>query len=330
MILHPGAAALLVSSALVSGLLLYAGWHAVLILRRWDLSSGSSLQLDLERRTYLVSTILAYALGFEIVSLFLFVYTADGLASLFTGAMCAAGSLRASRFGYPVLLLKLASSVAAGLWLVVNHVDALGEDYPLVRRKYALLLALAPLVLLEGLLQALYFGTLRPDVITSCCGSLFSRTGAGLGSDLAALPARPTAVAFYGALAVAVAAGVAIRRSGRGGRLLAAAAGLALPVGLASVVSFGSPYVYELPTHHCPFCLLRAEYGFVGYALDAALLVGAVCGMGVGAVAPFRRIPSLAAAVPRVQRRLAGMTVVLFLALAVGVAWRVQSSRLRL
>jgi hypothetical protein len=43
--------------------------------------------------------------------------------------------------------------VGAALWLVVNHADNLGHDYPLVRTKYGLLLGLAlrGVVLVAGL-----------------------------------------------------------------------------------------------------------------------------------------------------------------------------------
>ena len=59
MILHPAIIALLVASVLISSLVLYALWYGVRILYSWDLRSGSSRQLDLERRTYLISTVLA-------------------------------------------------------------------------------------------------------------------------------------------------------------------------------------------------------------------------------------------------------------------------------
>ena len=102
----------------------------------------------------------------------------------------------------------------------------------------------------------------------------------------------------------------------------------ALAVGLAALVSWVSPYVYELPTHRCPFCLLHAEYGWIGYPLYAALLGGAVAGMGVGALVPARRIPSLSAAVPALQRRLALAAAVLFAAFAALVTWKVLASHL--
>jgi hypothetical protein len=245
--------------------------------------------------------------------------------------MCAAGTLKASVYGYPVLLLKLLNFILAGLWLSLNHVDGQGEDYPLVRPKYAALLGLAPLVVAEAILQALFFADLRPEVITSCCGSLFARSSAGLAGDLASLPPGPTAVAFFGTVAASIAAALLHRKTGRGGYLLAGLAALAIPLSLASVVAVLSPYVYELPTHHCPFCLLQREYRFVGYPLYGALLGGGgVAGMAVGVVMPFRSRPSLAHAVPALQRKLAATSALLFAVLLAIAVYEVATSQLRM
>ena len=106
---HP--VALHISSILIGSIVLSSYRHGIQILRRWDLKSGSELQLTLERKTYLVSTLLAYAFAFQLGSLFLFIYTADHLHPLFVGAMCAAGSLFVNPFGYPTLLLKTATFI---------------------------------------------------------------------------------------------------------------------------------------------------------------------------------------------------------------------------
>jgi hypothetical protein len=328
-ILHPSVLALLSSALLVGVLLVYSAWWAARILRHWDLSSGSELQLALERRTHLVSTLLGYVLVFGLAALFLFVFTADSLAPLFTGAMCAAGSLHASRFGYPVLLLQVAGFALAAIWLVVNRADSLGRDYPLVRFKYGFLLALIPLLLLEMVLRAAYFLDLKPEVITSCCGSLFGAGGKGFGSDLAGISPTLAGGAFVAILIAAIGAGLAFRFTGRGGWVLGVLAAMLLPVGLTAVVSWLSPYVYELPTHHCPFCLLQREYHWVGYPLYGALLAGSLGGASVGVLMPFRSIPSLAGPLPAFQRRLATWSMVLLSILAILVAGIVAGSHLR-
>jgi hypothetical protein len=329
-IVNPAVIALVGGSAMGGALLAGAAAQGVAVLRGWDLGSGSERQIALERRTYLVSTLLGFALAFELASLFLFVFAADAMAPLFTGAMCAAGSLRASPYGYPVLLLKLANAVLAGLWLILNHADQQGYDYPLIRVKYAALLLLAPPALAEVGLQAAYFAGLRPEVITSCCGSLFGEGGRGFGSDLASLPPWEAGAALAVTLGAALASLLRFRLAGR----WAVAAGLlsaaALPVGLAAVVSVISPYVYELPTHHCPFCLLQREYGWLGYPLYGSLLLGAVAGAGVALLHPFRGVPSLAAALPALQRRLAVVALAGLGAFAALSAWKVLASGLRM
>ncbi len=174
MVFHPAIMALYLASLLISLMTLYAAYYGVQILRKWDIKSGSDLQLILERRTYLISTILTYVFVFEIISFFLYIYTADQLHTLFVGAMCAAGTLKVNSFGYPALIFKMVSFIMAGLWLILNYMDNRGFDYPLIKKKYLLLLIITPFILTEAYLQGRYFLLLRPNIITSCCGSLFS------------------------------------------------------------------------------------------------------------------------------------------------------------
>lgn len=331
MMQHPAIQALLTSSFLIAGMLLYAAWYGVKILRAWDLRSGSELQLQLERRTYLVSSILGYVLAFQILSLFLFIFTADTLHSQFTGAMCAAGSLNANGYGYPVFFLKIATCILAGVWLIINHVDTRGYDYPLIRVKYGVLVAvLAPLVLVEAFLQSRYFQGLHADVITSCCGSLFSVDKRSIGGDLAALPAAPTEWAFYATMAATFAGGTFFCLKGRGGYFFSAASCLAFAVSAAALVSFACLYVYELPSHHCPFCILQREYGYVGYALYASLFCGGVAGLGVGALMPFHNHTSLSHVIQPVQRSLTIFALASYLLFSLIVSYYLVFSPLRL
>jgi uncharacterized integral membrane protein len=99
--------------------------------------------LILERRTYIISTILAYLFGFQLLSLFLYIFTADHLHTLFVGAMCAAGTLYVNAYGYPALIMKVINFLLAGLWLILNYADNRAYDYPLIRKKYFFLLIIA-------------------------------------------------------------------------------------------------------------------------------------------------------------------------------------------
>ena len=313
MILHPAIVALILVSLLMTGMVLYSAFFGLRIIRRWNMASGSEEQLALERRTYLISTILSYVLVFQLASLFLFIYTADILHHMFVGAMCAAGVLNVDPYGYPTLLLKIFNFILAGLWLIVNYVDTRAYDYPLIKKKYAFLLLLAPFITLEAVTQWLYFTKMIADVITSCCGSLFSSERTGVGADIVGIPVKTAMAVFYLGLALTVALGLFYRLKGRLGYLFSIMSGLFFLIACASLISFICLYFYELPTHHCPFCVLQREYGYVGYVLYAALLGGVVAGLGVGLLMPFRKIKRLAGFLPGFQRRLAFISVVSYL-----------------
>jgi hypothetical protein len=330
MILNPAILALLIGSLLTAMMMVYASWYGIQILRSWDMGSGSEQQLSLERRTYLISTIVSYTMAFQLLSLFLFIYTADHLHSRFTGAMCAAGTLNADPFGYPLLVLKIFNFLLAGLWLIVNHADASGYDYPLIRFKYGFLLLMTPLLLLEAFSLFQYFLLLHADIITSCCGSLFSTEKSSLGGDLSALPAGMMTVWFFTVMALTLVAGGYFRLSGKGGYLFAGASTLSFLVSIASLISFICLYYYELPSHHCPFCVLQREYGFVGYFLYLSLLCGGVSGMGTGILMAFRRRRSLVRVVPAIQRRLADVAMVSYGIFSLLVIYKMIFSPLRL
>ena len=253
MVFHPAILALYISSILIGFMVLYSALHGVQILKRWDLRSGSELQLLLERKTYLVSTLLAYAFAFQLASLFLFIYTADHLHTLFVGAMCAAGSLYVNPFGYPALFLKVTNFLAAGLWIILNYADNRGYDYPLIKKKYLLLLLITPFVLLEGLLQGNYFFLLRPDVITSCCGSLFSPTAQSVTSEVASLPSFLMEIVFYLWTASTLAAGLWFYLKGRGGYLFAGLSGIQFLIAVASILSFRLALLLRTPHPSLPF-----------------------------------------------------------------------------
>ena len=322
MIFHPLVIALYVSSVLIAFMVLYAAYFGLQILRRWDLKSGSEMQLALERRTYLISTLLAYGFGAQLLSLFLFAFTADQLHSFFVGAMCAAGTLYVNAYGYPAFVLKIVNFLLAGLWLLVNYVDNRGYDYPLIRRKYSFLLIIAPLIVLEAVLQANYFLSMRPDIITSCCGTLFSIGEKSLVSEIVALPSAPMKVVFYGSMTLTFAAGILFYRQGRGGYFFSLMSAVTFVVSILSILSFISLYFYELPTHHCPFCILQAEYGYVGYPLYIALFGAGIAGMGVGVLMPFRAVESLAGVIPSFQKRLVLISLVLLILFTVIVTYR--------
>jgi hypothetical protein len=326
----PGIIALFISSLLISGMVLYASYYGALILRYWDIKSGSETQLRLERRTYLISTIIGYALVFQLFSFFLFIYTADALHPFFTGAMCAVGSLNVNRWGYPTVILKIITFLLAGLWLILNYADNRGYDYPLIKVKYLLLLVLTPVILAETIIQGRYFLGLSPEVITSCCGSVFTTDTAGVASEIISFPRTIMEVVFYAAMMGTLALGTVFYRTGKMGYGFSLAMFLTFLIAIASFISFISIYFYELPTHHCPFCILQKEYGYIGYILYLLLLLGGLAGLGVGLLMPFRRVPSLKETLPVFQRHLALTAVILYLLFTAISTYQIIFSNLKM
>ena len=328
MIFHPGILALLLGSGLTSLMLCSAAYLGLQIIRHWDIRSGSEMQLALERRTYLVSTVMSYALGFQILSLFLFIYTADSLSHLFIGAMCAAGSLKVNGLGYWALVAKIGNCLLAGLWLIINATDNKAHDYPLIRIKYGALLVITPLFLGEAFLQAGYLLRLQPNIITSCCALVFSAESNTLLADLLSLPRLWSQLAFIVSLFVTVALGLIVFRTNRGVLLFSVSVLLHFLLSINALIAFISLYIYELPTHHCPFCLLHQEYGYIGYPMYGAMLISAVAGMGAGIIHPFRTGISLKEVVPPLQKRLALVSLIAALLFALIAGWSIVSSNL--
>jgi len=328
MIFHPAIIALYVSSVFTGFTVLYSAFYGVQILRRWDIKSGSELQLILERKTYLVSTLLSYLFGFQLLSLFLYIFTVDQLHTFFVGAMCAAGSLYANDFGYPALILKMINFLLAGLWLILNYTDNRAYDYPLIKKKYSFLLILTPLIFAEMILQANYFLRLKPDIITSCCGTLFSTESSGLASEISVLPSIPVKVFFYLSMILTAASGIYYYRKNKGGYFFSSLSAITFLTSIMAILSFISVYFYELPTHHCPFCILQKEYGYIGYPLYLTLLGGTISGIGVGMLMPFRNIKSLSDTLPSIQRRLAIASLILFIMFTAIVTYRIVFSNL--
>jgi len=328
MIFQPAIIALLLASGIAVAMLAAAAPFALQVIRQWDIASGTERQLLLERRTYLFSTLAAFVMVVQLVALLLFVFNADRMAEMFVGAMCAVGTLNVNPFGFPALLAQMAVFFLAAAWLAVNHVDTRAPDHPLVRVKYALLLILLPALALAFVLQLKYFLGLRADVITSCCGSLFSGDAKGLAAEVAALKPLPAMTLFYVVLAVAAGLTFFHARTRRAGYAAAAASAAAFVATIVGVLSFVSLYLYEHPNHHCPFCILKPEYGHQGYWLYVPLFAATAAGLGTGALQPFRQVASLREIVPAVSARLADLAAFGYLLVALIATYFVLHSNL--
>ena len=260
--------------------------------------------MALERRTYLISTVVAYLFGLVLFTTLLFVYTGEHIHGLFVGAMCAAGTLNVNSYGYPLLVLKIINFFLCGLWLILNYTDSQGADYPIIRTKYRFLVVISLLLAIESWLTLNYFRGLQANVITSCCGTLFSTDTQSIAGDLASLPSYATKVFLFLGFALVLRSGIHFFMTGQGGKVYAYLSTGLFAFSLAAIIAVISVHYYELPTHHCPFCLLQAEYNYIGYPLYLTLFTAGITGAGIGVIDRFKEMVSLRAVIPKLQKKL--------------------------
>lgn len=328
MLLNPAILALLTVSAVSVFLMLLAGGFGFQVVRHWNIDSGSERQLNLERRTYLISTLVGFCFLAELISLLLFIYNAEQMSSQFVGAMCATGVLNVNAYGWPTLYLKIALFFTGAAWLTLNRVDNKAYDYPLVRVKYLLLLAILPLAVAEMVLQTLFFLGMDPDIITSCCGALFTPEGQGVAAEVSGVePGTALKLLIASALALFAAGGWYLWRR-KGGLVFAAGNLAAFAIALIAIVSCVALYIYEHPNHHCPFCILKGGHDFMGYYLYIPLFLATALALGVGAIAPFSGIESLGEIIRRESTAFVGFSLLLMLLFYAVAAYAILDSNL--
>ena len=316
MFLNSWSIALTLISIIVIFLLSLAARTAIRVLRYWDVSSDSNLQISLENETWLASTMVKYALAFQIISLFLFAMAADAFSDVVAGAMCATGSLTVNDYGMPTLYVKMLGLFFYGFWLVMHHLDISSESYPLLRHKFIYLVLLFPLLLTDITLQTLYIAGLKPDIITSCCAVVFGE-GASQGMNLIGpLPQEMGFPLFYGGGLLLAVIGLILRGQWRAWLAYCYGLGwlLFLPFSLLVITALISSYIYAMPYHHCPFCILKPEYHSIGFFIYGTLLPAAFFGMSAALVEKFKCNGGIVASVEKFQRFAIGISLCLFVA----------------
>ncbi len=330
MLLNPSILALIIVSSVVAGMLLIAGSFSLQVLRGWNMHSGSELQLNLERRTYLISTIVAFSFMAELVSLLLFIYNAEQMSSQFVGAMCATGVLNINGYGWPTLYLKIAIFFSGATWLMLNTVDNKAPDYPLVRIKYFFLLLIIPLVLAELIIQTLFFLAMDPDIITSCCGALFTPEGEGVAAELSGISPTTALWMLIGSGLLVFISGAWFLLRKKGGLIYAGSNLIAFFIALVAIVSCVALYIYEHPHHHCPFCILKSGHHFMGYWLYIPLFIATALALGVGAISAFHKTPSLTEIISTDSRRFILLSMLMMLLFYLVSAYAILGSNLNM
>ncbi len=295
---RPWLLARLATGVLVAVLCLVAlgvGWR---VMRHWRLGATSEGQLALERRAELVATLVQVALLVALGGLALTVLAADRSAQSIRGAMCAFGVFESTGVGFWPVATSALSALACALWLVLHRLDLRLEQPTLTRTKLVALNVVTPLVVLDLATFSTFAAQLDFDVIASCCSVSLDAGG----PRRSGVDAGPGFALFASALAFGIGAATLLfvnaRRPSRVLSIVGALASLpAAALSLGATLLYVAPHAYELPHHRCPFCLLHAHVGGIGWPLFGALFVATALGLGTGLVAALRHRTTEAAQV---------------------------------
>ncbi len=266
-------------------LFLFSFYFAYMILTRWNFNSPSKLQYTLEKRDYFVSLILYFALSSKVVLLPFFINLLNSLSEKLPGAMCAAGVVSANEYGQILLILKVVIIFVSGTWLILNAKDKLEVNLPYIKSRYYLYLILFFLIILELVVEYLYFTNISTEEVVLCCSAIYGANSGGL--------TLPFGLDIFGILYLFYATWVLLFLTYIKKYLLinTLANILYLVLSFYALTYFFSTYVYELPTHKCPYCLFQKEYHYVGYLLWGSLIGGsfyAIAGLVVSRLTRFK------------------------------------------
>jgi len=244
------------------------------IQKDFNINNTSSKQYSLEKQTYLASYIIKFSLYLKIASILFFVFTLDKLSTIIPGAMCAVGVTASSDYGIYLLLFKILNIYLFGFWLLLNKNDMNDESYPYTIIKFKYFLFVYVFFLFEMTLQYLYFFDINPQELVSCCGTVFYEATTSVVGQLTNIPNEISLPIFYIVFLLLII--TTIKKYVLLNGILNL---LFLVIGIITLISFFGTYVYELPTHRCPFCLLQSDYYYAGYAFYTFIILGTFFGI---------------------------------------------------
>lgn len=254
-----------------------AFYLSVKIYFGWDLESSSKKQYKLEKQSFLTATIIKYIFAIKVPLFLFFVFTIDKISNVLTGAMCGTGVIDATSYGIYLLILKIINLYLFAYWLVLHSQDMKDEKQRFTKVKFGFFSIIFLLFISELIIESLMFGAIDVDKMVSCCGTIYSATSSSYISTIFQVKSYILLGSFYGVFLLMILSYIFKNKY-----LYAFLNMLFIFSSLVSLIVFFGTYIYELPTHHCPFCLLQKDYYYIGYLLYTTLFLGTFYGLITG------------------------------------------------
>ena len=274
MILSPEILTLYILNALFALFATIALYLSIKIALYWNPNATDKKQYTLENSSYLTATIIKYIFTIKVPLILFFIFTLDKLSNSIPGAMCGAGVVNATEYGPYLLLLKIVNLYLFAYWIVLHNKDIKYERQPYVKFKFTIFILLYLLLMSEIVLEFLMFNHLNPTQIVDCCGVIYAATSQSYISYLLNIKPIFLLMLFYG-IFISMLLSYFLKKK----ELYALFNLLFLISALITLITFFGTYIYELPTHRCPFCFLQREYNYIGYLLYALLFLGTFNGL---------------------------------------------------
>jgi len=247
---------------------------SVRIYLKWNISSTSKLQYSLEKQSFLTATIIKYIFALKLPLFLFFIFTLDKISNVLTGAMCAAGVVDATEFGTYLFILKILNIYLFGFWLVIHYLDIKKEKLPYTRLKFGFFIVAFAVFATEIILEIVMFNAIDVDKMVSCCGTLYSSSATSYISNIFLIDTNILLGLFYGNFLLIVLFYFLKQR-----HLFSIVNLTFIVISIISLIIFFGTYIYELPTHHCPFCFLQKDYYYIGYLIYTLLFIGTFNGL---------------------------------------------------
>ncbi len=250
---------------------------SVKIFVGWDINSVNQKQYILEKQSFLTATIIKYIFSIKVPLFLFFIFTLDKISNVITGAMCAAGVVDATAYGTYLFVLKIINLYLFGYWLVLHNEDIKHENQPFTKLKFSVFIVAFFIFIAEVVLEWLMFLAIDVDKMVSCCGTLYSSASTSAMASIFDIDTATLLTLFYGNFLL-----ITIFYFLKKKYFFAMANISFIVISLISLIVFFGTYIYELPTHHCPFCFLQSDYYFVGYLIYTTLFIGTFHGVMIG------------------------------------------------
>ncbi len=254
-------------------LLFIAFYFSVFIIKNWDYNKTTSYQYKLEKKSYLIILIIFFTLIVKIFLMPYFSYSIDNLSHIIPGAMCAAGVIKANNYGEILLGLKLLILFFIGIWLIINSLDLKEKTYPYTKQKFAFYIFIFILIILETTLDILYLSNISTKEPVMCCSVIFGSNAVGNKIPFN-LSIFMLVGLFYLTFLLTIFSNIQKQKF-----INFIINTFFLYISYYAMTYFFSTYIYQLPTHQCPFCMLQKEYFFIGYFIWTSLFLGTFFGI---------------------------------------------------